>query len=149
MKYVQPHNPPPHFKNGEGLRKDQLRFSYCNREVLNVSKPGADCDFTIKFQLQRSLLCSELGRMSVGREKKGEQLTWRTAWDKKEAGEGWREVKPFNPSPAVPPVPVLDSCFSGLSYCHGFGKKSLFTGNKLAVLPTALLGWGGGRSWLF
>lgn len=40
-------------------------------------------------------------------------------------------------------------CFSGLSYCHGFGKKSLFTGNKLSVLPTALLGWGGGRSWLF
>lgn len=28
------------------------------------------------------------------------------------------------------------------------GKKSLFTGNKLAVLPTALLGWGGGRGWL-
>lgn len=43
------------------------------------------------------------------KEKKGEQLTWRTAWDKKDAGEGWREVKPFNPSPAVPPVPALDS----------------------------------------
>lgn len=40
-------------------------------------------------------------------------------------------------------------CFSGLSYCHGFGNSSLFTGNKLAVLPIASLGQGGGESWLF
>lgn len=39
--------------------------------------------------------------------------------------------------------------FSGLSYCCGFGKSSLFTGNKLAVFPIASLGQGGGKSWLF
>lgn len=32
-----------------------------------------------------------------------------TAREKKDAGEGWREVEPFNPSPAVAPVPILDS----------------------------------------
>lgn len=32
-----------------------------------------------------------------------------TAWEKQDAGGGWREVKPFNPSPAVAPVPILDS----------------------------------------
>lgn len=50
--------------------------------------------------------------MYVGREKK-EQLTWRakdvTAWEKKDAGGRQREVKLFNPSAAVAPVPILDS----------------------------------------
>lgn len=60
------------------------------------------------------------------------------------------EARLFSPSPTVAPVPILGLLhFSGLSYCCGFGKNSLFTGNKLDVFPIASLGQGGGKSWLF
>lgn len=70
-------------------------------------------DFSINLQLQRSLLCWDLGERQVGRKKKGGQLKQRAkgvrAWEKKGAGERWGEVKSFSPSPTVAPVPVLNS----------------------------------------
>lgn len=66
-------------------------------------------------------------------------------WRKMGRSEVFQPITNSGTCPSLELTCVSVACFTAMV----FGNSSLFTGNKLAVLPIASLGWGGRGSCLF